>query len=197
MIAEFEHIAAGIASSKLNRREEFTVVLAQVARRALEDADFRAVLRSYPQRYAVEIGVSFALELAWLQAPRDSEGAKTPERWLDLAQEHDRKLAVLEREVVAGPYEIPRQALNRTMQVVRWAAEGMKVIHRPELYGKRGRAAASPQSATSGWAVRRVARFVREEIPKRYSIIARLVTKFSGSSVTPQNVRGILLKGRT
>lgn len=202
VIAEFQRLA--VVCAEPNKRgltpDELTAErFAELAHSALEDDSFRRVLESYPMSEAGLRGHHFALRLGWL---RGGENPTWPDQLRKL-QEHHRKLVTLRAEAesfanarLSRAYSKAHGALTHEMGVAEKLAKFEKMIYRPSLYGKRGRARAR-EGAKRGYTVRLIAECVPVNIKNRYVIIARLAKRFAGEEMSRQLVRGILLAGRT
>lgn len=182
------------------KREPIAESLAKTVWHALEDRDFCSVMASYPRERRTRVGASFIIELAFLKAPSNSRSLQTVYRAWGLLHKHDGLLATLQKDVeplkdteLFSAYAKAREALNRQIEKIERVAAKLLLVHRPDLYGKKGRAISSPTGAKRGAAVRRVALYVPNGLRDRFSVIARLVTKFFGESVTRQVVRRILV----
>lgn len=66
----------------------------------------------------------------------------------------------------------------------------------PNLLGRRGRASYNDRSAFLGWCVRELDCLVRVTARNRYSAVSRMLASV-GMTTKPQNVRGIVYRGRT
>jgi len=131
---------------------------------------------------------------------------KGPQAFVDLVRLQLDHAARLERQLSELPPLLSEDDQDRLDSILHNTRQKLEKFRRiaawygadpPQNIGTSGRAAASLKGQWLGFVVREQAEhFIPDDIHNRYSIIAELATR-CGLVTSRQNVRGILLKGKT